>query len=380
VEIKWQQIDFEDIRPYKDLEVRAAIERIIQAPEFYAVMNWVHPELSNDEIRQIALNVKNTYDFQKYFMHVGIRKIVERTSDGLTCEGFERINNQQPHLYVANHRDIFLDSGILQILLFEREINTTQITFGSNLMQGILVDIGKVNKMFKVERGVTRKQLYESSLKLSSYIRHVVANKRESVWIAQRNGRTKDGIDLTQTGVLKMFSQSGEKDFVQNFNELNLTPLVISYEYEPCDFLKTQELYVLQTQGSYTKQKNEDLNSILRGILDYKGRIHLAVAESISLEELNQIDAAEDTFNKKIDLLTKVIDKRVYQNYKLWPTHYIAADLLNNDNQYSSHYSTEDKLKFEKHLEQKLALLVGEYHILRDIFLKIYANPVFMIK
>jgi hypothetical protein len=369
------EFDFEEIRPYNDQEIHDAIIRIAEAEPFYAAMQWLFPEQSKDEIRERIMGIYSTYEFQKQFMHVGIRKIVEKTSDGLSCDGFENIDKHKGYLYVSNHRDIFLDSGLLQILLFEKEIDTTQITFGSNLMQGVMVDMGRINKMFKVDREGSIRELYESSQRLSAYIRQSITKQNDSIWIAQRNGRTKDGHDLTQTGVLKMFSQSGTKNFVDCFCELNLAPMAISYEYEPCDYSKTQELYMIETTGSYEKQPGEDLNSIIKGIQDYKGRIHLAITPLITQEEIIEIDKIEGNFNKKIEKLTAVIDGRIYSSLKLWPTNYIAADLLTNTFEFDMHYSVNEKSSFIENMNSKLDLLKGERSLLQEIFLKIYANP-----
>lgn len=372
--------NFDDIRPFRDGEIQPALNRIAESPSFYAAMNWLFPEQSTEQVKQLVKQVKTTYDFQKLFMHKAIRKIVEKSSDGLTCSGFEEIDKNIGYLYVSNHRDIFLDSGLLQILLFEREIDTTQITFGSNLMQDAVADICRVNKMFQVERGGSRREMYESSVRLSEYIRYTI-KQNISIWIAQRNGRTKDGHDLTQTGILKMFSQSaGDMPFVDSFNELNIAPIATSYEYEPCDMLKTRELYLLEKEGSYDKKEGEDLNSVLEGIKCYKGRIHMAITPKISLDELKAIDGAEENFNKKVELLTALIDDRIYSAFKLWPTNYIAADLYSGTGSYGEYYTLEDKSKFISNMTAKLDKLTGERDTLQEIFLKIYANPVFDVE
>ncbi|MBL4624145.1 MAG: 1-acyl-sn-glycerol-3-phosphate acyltransferase [Flavobacteriales bacterium] len=368
--------DFDIIKPYSDEEVHPAMARIAESPEFYKVMNWLFPELSEAEVKSKVASIYSTYEFQKQFMHVGIRKIVERTSDGLSSSGFDRIDSNRAYLYIANHRDIFLDSGLLQILLFERKIATTQITFGSNLMEGLMVDVGKVNKMFTVFRGGNRREMYENSLRLSAYIRHVVTELKDSIWIAQRAGRTKDGYDLTQTGVLKMFAQSGSKDFVDCFNELKLAPISVSYEYEPCDYFKAQELHLKQLNGKYQKQEDEDLISIIKGVTDYKGRIHLAVTKPVEENALRIIDQNNTTNNDKIKALCKLIDQRIYANYKLWPTNYIAVDILSSSSENANEYTVEEREKFEKIMSQRLEKMIGDQNELRRIYLETYANPV----
>ena len=370
-----REFNFDMIRPSSKEEIYPAILRIAEAPEFYACMNWLFPELSTEEVKNKITSIRTTYEFQRDFMHVGIRKIVEKTSDGLSCSGFDYVDNDNSYLYISNHRDIFLDSGLLQILLFEREIDTTQITFGDNLMQGVFVDVGKVNKMFTVYRGGSRREIYENSLRLSAYIRTAVTEIKDSVWVAQRSGRTKDGIDATHTGVLKMFAQSGGKDFVECFKELNLAPMSVSYEYDPCDYYKAQEFHLTEAHGKYDKQPNEDLNSVIKGVIDYKGRIHMAIAEPIQVEELEAIDNFGETPNDKIKILCDLIDQRIYDNFKLWPTHFIGYDLLNNSTQYTDHYSREEKEKFEKIMTERLSEMRGVQSELKRFYLNIYANP-----
>ena len=367
-------------RPSSKEEIYPAILRIAEAPEFYACMNWLFPELSNEEVKQKITSIRTTFEFQRDFMHVGIRKIVKKTSDGLSSSGFDYVDNDNSYLYVSNHRDIFLDSGLLQILLFEREIDTTQITFGDNLMQGVFIDVGKVNKMFTVYRGGTRREMYENSVRLSAYIRKAITEINDSVWVAQRSGRTKDGIDATHTGVLKMFAQSGSKDFVASFKELNLAPMAVSYEYDPCDYYKAQELHLTEAIGKYDKQPNEDLNSVIKGVIDYKGRIHMAIAEPIQVDELEAIDSFGETPNDKIKMLCDLIDQRIYDNFKLWPTHFIGHDLLNNSTEYSDYYTKEEKEKFEKIMSERLSTMRGDQNELRRIYMNIYANPVDMLK
>ena len=368
--------DFDIIRPYTDEEIRPAMSRIGKAREFYAAMQWLFPALTKEELKIKVDSIDSTYEFQQQFMHVGIRKIVEKTCDGLSSEGFEHIEASRAYLYIAIHRDIFLDSGLLQILLFEKELDTTQITFGSNLMEGLMVDVGKVNKMFTVFRGGTRREMYENSLRLSAYIRNAITKLNDSIWIAQRAGRTKDGLDLTQAGVLKMFAQSGSKHFVECFKELNLAPIAVSYEYEPCDYFKAQELHLKQLNGNYSKQDDEDLVSIIKGVTDYKGRIHLAITKPIEETELLEIDKNHMTNNDKIKALCKLIDQRIYANYKLWPTNYIAADMLKASFDNDDKYTKEEQEKFEKIMTQRLEKMIGNQIELKRIYLEMYANPI----
>jgi hypothetical protein len=338
-------------------------------------MAYLWPEMTKEQVIEKALHTKSPYEFQTGYMSEAIWKIVNSTSSGLTWSGLEQLDRDKAYLYIANHRDILLDSAILQIILDKEDFETSEITFGSNLMdQGFITDFGRMNRMFAVKREGNVKELYDISRQLSAYIRHVIIDKNTSVWIAQRNGRTKDGNDLTQTGLLKMLNMSGGKDFKKSFSELNIVPLTISFEYEPCDDLKVQELYLSSLHTKYVKAPGEDLNSILTGIKQFKGKIHVAFGKPIK-EELIEIDKANNE-NDKIKNLVTYIDKQIYQNYKLNPVNYIAYDLLNQTNVFENNYSKTEKEQFISYMNSKISGLKGETEVLNHLFISLYANPV----
>ena len=370
------EFNFEAVRPYNDSEVPAALRSITQDPFFPMVVNYCLPNANIDEVTGALLQIKTVDDFQTRVMYPAIQAVISKTTDGVSFDGFDKIDNHKRHIFIANHRDIALDSALLDLLLYEHKIKTCQITFGSNLMKGnLVINLGKLNKMFRIIRGGNIKDFYRNSLEVSAYMRHVVTELDESVWIAQRNGRTKDGNDKTEMGVLKMFSLSSEKAFVDNFDELSITPVAVSYEYEPCDFLKTAELYISRLQ-KYVKGENEDLNSILTGIKQKKGKVHLAVTEPISRKELEMCDEKEK--NEKIVALASLIDQRIYKNYKLFKTNYIAYDILQGGSQFADHYSADDKKDFVAYMDNGLAKIgiEADRSDLEQIFLRIYANPV----
>lgn len=365
---------FEFTRPYNDSEIPAAVARVAESPFFGSIAHYLFPGIDVETIRQQLLQVKTIKEFQQRYMLHAINSILRQTSTGLASSGFEQLDKAHNYMFIANHRDILLDAAILQILLDKNGLDTSEITFGSNLMQGgLVIDIGKMNKMFRIVRGGSVHDFYKNSLEVSSYMRYALLEKKQSVWIAQRNGRTKNGDDHTEIAVLKMFSISSSKPFIENMDELNITPIVISYEYEPCDFLKTQELYISQYQR-YIKEPGEDLNSILKGIKQQKGGISVSVAPTISREELQDCDKHEK--NDKFVQLAQLIDKRVYSHYKLWKTNYIAYDMLEEGERYASQYSDTEKDAFIQYMEEGLRSLVGEADELKNIFLNIYANPV----
>lgn len=370
-----KEFNFEQLRPYYDEESKEAMQRIVTYDAYHKAMNYLWPEMTKEQVIEKALNTKSPYEFQTGFMSEAIWKIVNSSSAGLTWSGLENLDRNKAYLYIANHRDILLDSAILQIILDKEEFETTEITFGSNLMEkGFITDFGRMNRMFTVKREGTVKELYDISRQLSAYIRHTILDKNVSVWIAQRNGRTKDGNDITQTGLLKMLNMSGDKDLVKSFSELQIVPLTISFEYEPCDALKTQELYLSSLHTKYVKAPGEDLNSIITGIKQQKGKIHVAFGKPIK-EELIEIDKAPNE-NEKIKNLAAYIDKQIYQNYKTNAVNFIAYDLINKTNVFENNYSKEEKESFINYVETKIKKLTGEPEILKNIFLGIYANPV----
>lgn len=366
--------NFDELRPYYDSEMPAAIRRVAASPYLPAISAFLFPEKPEEEVRQLLLKSQNTLDFQKNIMLPAIHSIVDQTSSGLGCSGVDSLKDGKKRMFIANHRDILLDAAILQILLLDNGMDTSEITFGSNLMKGeLVVDIGKMNKMFRIMRGGTVKEFYKSSMEVSSYMRYAILQKKQSVWIAQRNGRTKDGADKTDMAVLKMFALSSDKPFFENMQELHITPIVVSYEYEPCDFMKTQELFITRYQ-KYEKEPDEDLQSILHGIRQFKGHIHFVFTEAITDEELRYCDRFDR--NRKFQQLAQIIDRRIYDNYRLWPTNYIAHDLLNQSYRYRSHYTEEQRKHFMDYMDEGLKNLIGEEAELRDIFLHIYATPV----
>lgn len=370
------EFNFEAVRPYNDSEVPVALRSITQDPFFPMVVNYCLPNANIDEVTGALLQIKTVDDFQTRVMYPAIQAVISKTTDGVSLDGFDKIDDHKRHIFIANHRDIALDSALLDLLLYEHKIKTCQITFGSNLMKGnLVINLGKLNKMFRIIRGGNIKDFYRNSLEVSAYMRHVVTELDESVWIAQRNGRTKDGNDKTEMGVLKMFSLSSEKAFVDNFDELSITPVAVSYEYEPCDFLKTAELYISRLQ-KYVKGENEDLNSILTGIKQRKGKVHLAVTEPISRKELEICDEKEK--NEKMVALASLIDQRIYKSYKLFKTNYIAYDILQGGNAFADCYSADDRKDFITYMNDGLAKIgiEADRSDLEQIFLRIYANPV----
>ena len=370
-----KDFNFETLRPYYDTEAEEAMKRIAVYDSYHKAMAYLWPEMSREQVIQKALNTKSPCEFQTGYMRDAIWKIVNSTSAGLSWSGLENLDKNKSYLYIANHRDILLDSAILQIILDKEDFETSEITFGSNLMEeGFITDFGRMNRMFAVKREGTVKELYDISRQLSAYIRHIILDKNTSVWIAQRNGRTKDGNDLTQTGLLKMLNLSGDKGFKKSFEELNIVPLTISFEYEPCDSLKVQEAYLSSLHTKYVKAPGEDLNSILTGIKQPKGKIHVAFGKPIQ-NELVEIDKSANE-NEKIKKLATIIDKQIHQGYKLNPVNYIAYDLLNQTTIFENNYTSVEKENFLNYISSKTNSMTGEAEVLKNLFFILYSSPV----
>ena len=365
---------FDDIRPYRDDEIPAAMQRIVSDPYFPQVAQYVYPDRNVQEVRDIMLGCRNIYEFQTTVMKQVNEQVIAATTDGLTFGGVERLDPSKRYLFISNHRDIVLDSCLLMYILHTNGHKIGEITFGSNLMKGqMVIDIGKSNKMFKVERGGNPRELYTTSVHLSEYIRYAITEKKESVWIAQRNGRTKDGMDRTDQGLIKMLSMSGGKDRVKALAELNIAPVSVSYEWESCDILKALELYASRDGKPYVKKPGEDLNSILTGITQPKGRVHIEICEPLTASDLNAIptDYVDAQFRHAV---AELMDSRICGGYRLFPNAYVAHDIRSGNNRYADRYTDSQRDAFTARLHELDKY--GTDPALRDIFLGIYANPV----
>lgn len=365
---------FDDIRPFDEEEVVKAMEDIATDKAFPVLARFVFPDKTTDEVRAIFGTLKSIDDFQTQVMYTANKQIMYRSITNMSVGGMEKLDVEKRYLSVSNHRDIMLDASLLQNSLKDYGHKTAQITFGANLMRGdIVVNIGKSNKMFRVERGGNMKAFYESSKHLSDYIRYVITERNESVWIAQRNGRTKNGDDRTDQGIVKMFCMSKRDDKVQALAELNIVPVSVSYEWEPCDILKAMELYVSSIK-TYEKTQNEDLHSILTGILQTKGRVHFEICDPIKIEELESLsDLNSGEYHKRV---AKLLDSRIHSAYRLYPNNYIAYDKRFGVSKYKDRYTEVEKELFEQRMNVLDTYPEFDKEQLEEILLDIYSNPV----
>ncbi len=365
---------FDSIRPFYDAEVNAAICDALNHPMMKAIMSFTFPDVADEVWKNQLRKTHSIRDFQCNFIYASVQKVLEKSSEGLTTSGFEKLEKNTSYLFVSNHRDIILDTSLLNVCLFDHGLVMTASAIGDNLVKkDFLLNLSKLNRNFLVQRGLPPRELLQSSKLMSDYIAQLLLRENRSVWIAQREGRTKDGNDATHSGVLKMLGMgSDEKNVLDYFKKIKIVPVSISYEYDPTDALKMPQILAEANDEIYIKEKNEDFITLLSGIIGQKKRIHIHVGEVLD-NELDVIQAENDNTNKQVQALAQVIDDSILQSYKLWPTNYIAYDLLNTTNQFSHLYTENEKSLFERRFEMKID---SSNETLRESFLAMYANPV----
>jgi len=365
---------FDSIRPFYDAEVNAAIREIVDDSMLAAMMQFTFPEDQSQSWKERMKHTHSLRDFQINFIYPAVKKVLEMSSDGLTVGGFDQLEPNTAYLFISNHRDIILDTSLLNACLYENGLVMTTSAIGDNLIKKPFIHIlSRLNRNFAIKRGVTGRALLESSLLVSQFIHKSLLRENRSVWTAQREGRTKDGNDLTQKGVLKMLTlaERGSNAF-GFFEKIQVVPVSISYEYDPTDSLKIPELIAKAKEEKYVKGENEDFITLLSGIMGPKKRIHIQVNKLLD-EEVRQLKKEDLTQNEKLSKLGELIDREIWKGYKLWPSNYIAYDLLYKKNQFTAHYSSAEKESFEQRLSQK----VNPSNSLEvENFLHMYANPV----
>ena len=365
---------FDSIRPFYDTEVNDALSDVIQHPMMKALMNFSFPDVADEVWKEQLKRTHSIRDFQCNFIYQSVRKILEKSSEGLTTSGFEHLEKNTSYLFISNHRDILLDTTLLNATLFEHGLVMTASAIGDNLVKkSFLKILAKLNRNFLVLRGLSPREMLQSSKLLSEYIKQLLLHENRSVWIARREGRTKDGNDATNPGVLKMLGMASEdKNVMEYFKKIKIVPVSISYEYDPTDVLKMPQLMAEANNEIYVKEKNEDFQNILSGVLGQKKRIHIHIGKVID-SEIDTIVATEDNSNKQVLALAQAIDDAILTNYKLWPTNFIAYDILHKTNQYSHLYTENEKSLFERRLEMRID---HDNPVLLEGFLSMYSNPV----
>ena len=368
--------EFESISPYTDEQASEALGKLADYPAVAQASRYFFPEESPDFLKNVLKQIKTIDQFQVLVMQRFVRWVLEHTAKNFSYDGISNIDTSKKFLALSNHRDIIMDPAITQLVLHINGIPMTEIAVGDNLITNEAIEyLIRSNRMIKVVRGISARELYLSSQLLSKYIRLNITEQRSSIWLAQRQGRTKNGYDVTEQGLLKMLDMSGTGDFQSNFEALNIIPMSISYEYEPCDILKARE-NVISRKQKYVKAEGEDFNSIMVGIMQPKGNIHLNIGKPLTSEEIAA--AAKCDKNDRYQLIRHAVDIRVIEGYRLWKNNYIAYDILNHSYRYSDKYDAADVETFVAYMEKQLDTVEPTLNRedLRKHFLEIYANPV----
>lgn len=367
--------EFDEIRPYTDDEAKEIIRRLVRERGFLNFVKMFFPDQSTKKIITDLLKIQTIKEFQEHLVYTIVKTILHLSVDNLTFSGLENVEKGKSYIFMSNHRDIVLDSALLQYILVTNGYPTSEIAIGSNLLiLNWIIDLVRLNRSFIVKRDVPRIELYKYSVNLSKYIRFTITERNNSVWIAHREGRTKDGDDKTQVAVLKMLNLSGEKEFFENFEDVNIIPVTISYEIEPLAVNKVQELYNIKINPEHKKGKLEDLTSMSKGMETPKGHIHYTFGTPVN-KQLHKIKHITNR-KQRYEALTKMIDDEIHKNHRLTFYNYVAADIYFDTKEYSKFYTKEESDKFHKYFEKSLTEITGEKKVIREMFLKVYAMPV----
>lgn len=367
---------FDDIAPLYDHEVKQAIKEILVDPKFEHAVRYIMPNISWDDF-SAAMSAYNTKeDFQSDMIYNTVWMLGRKSTTELKGENWNNIDRSVEHLFLSNHRDIVLDAGFLNILRYEQGLPTTEIAIGDNLLIHPWIEkLVRLNKSFIVRRGLGVREQLIASKHMSEYIHYTISTKGESVWMAQREGRAKDSDDRTQISLLKMLALSPEKSlFIDSIKELNIIPISISYEYDPCDYLKAKEFQLKRDNPEYKKTQRDDLLNMEMGILGHKGHVIFNFGKCIN-PELDKITETDKRI--QVELVAKIIDREIHSNYKIFPGNYIAYDLLYNGNRFADKYTSEDVDKFETYLKkqiEKIDLDYIDFDFCRHKMLEMYSN------
>ena len=369
---------FDDIRPYHDEELPAVYEELIADPAFQKAVSSIMPGVPFEAIAQKIRSCRTKLEFQKAFCYGLLWNIVKECASGLTIDHSALPDKEKPYTYISNHRDIILDSGFLSILLLDLDMSTVEIAIGDNLLiYPWIKKVVRINKSFIVQRALTMRQMLEASALMSNYMHYTIRDKKQSIWIAQREGRAKDSNDRTQDSVLKMLAMGGEGSVLERLAEMNIAPLSLSYEYDPCDYLKAQEFQLKRDVEGYKKSTQDDLLNMKTGLFGFKGRVHFQVAELIN-DDLLKLDASLPK-TELFACVSALIDRKIHANYRLYPGNYVACDLLDGTTSFAGNYSAEEKQTFEDYIAgqlDKISIPNKDVEFLREKLLVMYANPV----
>ena len=368
---------YDDIRPFDPEELPAAFERLLSDAQFQQVLGYLYPGVPLEAVKTKMMACKTNLEFQLAFCYGFLKDLMAKASKGFDMN-VEAVDVTKRYTFVSNHRDIVLDSALLDVLLYDAGFNTTcEIAIGDNLLSLPWVkDLVRLNKSFIVQRSLSPREFLMASKKMAEYMHYVVGEKNDNIWIAQREGRAKDSNDRTQPSILKMMAMGGEGSPVDRLRQLHIVPLAISYEYDPCDFMKAAEFQLRRDVPGWKKTALDDVNSMRTGIMGYKGEVHYHCAPCIDgfLDNLSP----DIPKTKVFDVIAEHIDKEIFRNYRLYPSNYIALDMLEGNEAHAGRYTADDKAAFEKYLQGQIAKIDipnKDEAFLRERMLTMYANP-----
>lgn len=372
--------EYKDIAPFEDYEFEAKMQELVKEPGFEHAVRYVMPDIDYPEFVGELLKVSTKHDFQRSIMVPFLDMLVMKTTAGLKGVGFEKLDVETPRTYITNHRDIVLDASFLNLCLVRAHHHTCEIALGNNLLiYSWIEDLVKLNKSFIVKRNLKVTKALEAARQLSGYMHYCIDTKHESTWIAQREGRAKDSNDLTQESLIKMLTLGGGKSPLENIRSLNITPVSISYEYDPCDYLKATEYLNKRRNPEFHKSERDDLKSMETGILGYKGRVVFTAATCIN-DSLSGIDPEADR-QTCIHAAATAIDKMIHQGYHLYPCNYIAYDRAENTDRFAGHYTEQDVARFDAYVNRQLDkteltdVTPEERRYMESMIYNMYANP-----
>jgi len=371
-------MNFDEIRCYNNDEIPAALEQLSNEKQFMKVLSTIYPLMPKEAIKQRLTSFKTNIDFQKGMVYPFLQHIEANLTKGIELTGIENIDKSQPYLYISNHRDIILDSALLCYKLIDHGLDTVEIAIGDNLLVFPWIeDLVRVNKSFIVRRGLSARQILESSQLLSAYMAYTINEKQQSIWLAQREGRAKDSNDRTQESLLKMLNMSGKLSIAENLASLNICPVSISYEFDPCDYLKAKEFQQKRDNPDFKKAPKDDLINMQTGVMGFKGKVVYTLNGGVK-DEIIEIGASITNKTELYAAIAQLIDNKIHTGYTIFKVNKIALDILENSKQFEGEYSLIEKLDFERYLEKqidKIDLANRDDDFLMRKMLEMYANP-----
>ena len=372
--------NFDDIAPYPDSIFHEKMEALVKEPGFIHAVKWVFPSINYEEFAQKLLQVHDKDTFQRKIMWPFLEMLAERTTAGITCGGTENLDHAKAYTFITNHRDIVLDTSFLNLCFLREGFNTTQTAIGDNLLiYSWINDLVRMNNSFIVKRDLPKVKALEAARQLSAYIHYSITEMNRSVWIAERQGRSKDSNDMAQDSLIKMLGLAGGKDFLENIKEINLLPVSISYEYDPNDYLKAREFLLRRNDPEFKKTQRDDLFAMETGLLQPKGRVHFQIGKPLN-PQISQIDSSRDKNSIARDIC-RMVDCAIHSGYQIFPINYIAFDQLYKTEMFIDKYTPEEVGEFNTYISKQLKkvdvpdLTDEDMDYLHEMMLNMYANP-----